>query len=194
MKRILLTIALLFGMFAFGACEPSPGRIAVTGDSITFNAGYDGSTFINAADTGGKVVIGGRASDTLARVQADVNNSATSPQCLVIAFGQNEAGNDGVLTQDEKNAMYALTFAAHSSARVVWIKPHRVFGPANVMAALEEVRTTIDILVAARPNTAVLDWRERFAPGDIHIDGIHLNYGVGAGQKYGEMMREGCSA
>lgn len=195
MKRLLLLAALVVAALSTGACEPVPGRVAWTGDSVSFNSGYNDSTsYINQVDNDGKIVIGGRASDTLARVQADVAGQNTSPQCLVIAFGQNEAG-DGVVTQDEKNALFAMVYAAHSSARVVVIKPHREHGPSNVMAAIEEVRGVLDTLVSSRSNTAVLDWRERALPGYIAVDGVHLAPdNVEAAHAYGELGREGCNA
>lgn len=172
------------------ACEPAvkappvDDHVVVSGDSITFQSLYYGSSPVDDAwDTAGDtVIIGGEAEDVHPGVAAAVADPARSPDTLVVALGHNDVaadyGRDG-FTDTDRNQLFALFYAASDEACTVLVLPH--YGgtdPARIWN-LEVYRNWVrDTIVAGAPDRfRLVDWRPvaQAHPEYLDVDGIHLN-------------------
>lgn len=191
-STFIVVMSALVVVIAAVACEPVPGRIALAGDSISYNAGVGGAW--QGYDTAGKIVIGGQAFHVQDRVQADVNDPTRSAEYWVFAFGSNEVGNGWTLS--DYAAWDQLTNTPDPASCVVWIKlwnlpPTMPVGSARHVH-MNEARRTIDVLVSERLRSVAVDWRPVVTadPSLLANDGVHLNPDGGP-EAYQALVQEG---
>jgi hypothetical protein len=201
-QRIAITA--LAGASLLGlACkeEPVPGRVAIGGDSLTFQSAFYGGGFPAAWDTDQKVGLGWQAEHIQPRLTQDVENPAASPEVLVIALGHNDAasssGRDGFTLEDQQQ-LAALAQTPHESACVAWVLPWYqppVGAAVNAahVAGINAYRTWVTAFAAT--DTAryrVVDWASvaMAHPEYIDPDGIHLNTSSGGPAAYQAKLAE----
>ncbi len=171
--------------------EPVPGRVALGGDSLSFQSDYYAG--IPAGwDVEGKVGIGWQAEHVQARATQDVEDPAASPEVFVIALGQNDVatsvGRDG-FTQEDRDQILELASTPHDNACVAFVKPwYQPPAGAPVdpdqFVGIGAYRAYIDGLVASNPDRyRSVDWRPlaEAHPEYVDPDGVHLTTTVEAG-------------
>lgn len=166
--------------------EPEPGRVAVTGDSVTFQSLlYAGNS--EGWDTSGKVGLGWRAEHAQPRVTDDVHGQTTdcdtlnadgycdgtSPEILTIVFGHNYRSGFGV---EQEAEVEELANTPHENACVVIVLPHYTGDNATHAQAIEDYRDWAVGFAPTRGRTVTSDWRPVAEDNPEHIwtDGIHL--------------------
>lgn len=189
--RQLLVLSLVLLVLLAAACMPTvkappvPGRTAITGDSIGFQALFFGSEGRPAAlgwDDDAKVGLGWKAEHAQARVTQDVAGVATSPSRFVVEFGHNYGRG---FTDANRNAVTAMMFSAEESACVVAVLP---YAPATLSAthrqAIADYREHVVRIAYVREHTVLVDWGEvvQLHPEYLDEDGIHLKTDTTAAQ------------
>jgi hypothetical protein len=169
----------LAGALVLSACEidykaePVPDRTAIAGDSVTFQAGYNGGGW-PGWDDAGKVIIGGNAGHAQPRLTLDVDNAATSPETLIMAFGSNDAAKG--YPAAARNRTLALALTGHADSCTVMVKPWNITLDPIRAQGIIDYRDHVDQLVAQFPGRiASVDWRPiAIQPGILSADGIHV--------------------
>jgi hypothetical protein len=181
----------VLALTGFTCKAPSvPERVAGAGDSVGYNAKEDfDEPWLQTVDS--NFFPGAKAGNVLPWVKDIVADSKRSPSCLIIEFGQNEAG-DGVISSQEQNDLMEMTFAANKTTRVVFIEPWRVGGTSAQLAAIDTWRSLEDQFAAARPNTVKMDWKLTVDEHPEYLrDGVHLA-SAEAAEAFATLMHTGC--
>lgn len=164
--------------------EPVPGRVALGGDSLSFQAGWYAG-LPPEWDINQKVGIGWQAEHVQPQASADVENPELSAAIFVIALGQNDvatsAGRDG-FTQEDRDQILALAQTPHDSACVAFVKPwYQPPAGAPVdqthVEGIAAYRDLVDLIVASNPTRyRSVDWKPlaQAHPEYLDPDGIHL--------------------
>jgi hypothetical protein len=175
-RRIQFLLATVGVTLALLGCEPVksppvPNRVALAGDSILWQSYLYGGD-LRGADVDHKVYPGWRWEHAQPRVTQDVAGAGTSPDVLVVAFGQNSAGN---YDANQSAALMAMVFSPHPDACVVLVQPHPRGDATD--PAIHAMRNDMRTLEGARPNTYVVDWSNKVLehPEWLGSDMIHLN-------------------
>jgi hypothetical protein len=196
-SKMATLLLLLVGLILVSACksDPVPGRVALAGDSLTFQAGYYVDGFAGF-DQDGKVGLGWQTETAQPRVTSDVEGAATSPQILVMAFGQNDAGSGLDATDRAQIRALALSPAEQGTCTVM-VKPWYIGTDPVRAQGIADYRAYVDQLVAENqaavaqaqaqdfagdPHRIVsVDWQpDAVTPGALDPDGFHLTAEVGA--------------
>lgn len=190
-RQVQLIVLAAVAVGAFISCKPVPGRIAGAGDSIGYNIKEDyKEPWSQTVDS--NFFPGAKAGNILPWVRDIVNDPDRSPSCIIIEFGQNEA-SDGVITSQEKSDLFQIVYTPDKASRTVLILPHRVGGTPEQLSALEQWRTYLHTLVLARPNSVEVDLRPLFTEHPEYLrDGVHLS-SLEAASAVADLMRGGCS-
>lgn len=192
---VLLTLSV--GMTT--ACEPVPGRVAIAGDSVPWQA-LDFTGNPHGWDDYMKVAPGVQAEWAQPQVTADRDDVLRSPECLVTTFGHNDAGWtedptdqwDGI-TETDWSQYYGLILTPDDNSKTLVVKPHYAGTDPVALDLIAQWNARIDGLVAALPDRVVpVDWAAVAQPGDIVPDGVHLT--EQGGQRYIEMINEALEA
>lgn len=184
-RRAAFVLPFALIALALAACQPvpkqppAPGRVALAGDSLSVQGGYFGGGY-GDIDFTDKIGLGWQAETAHPRVSRDVTGPATSPAVLIVALGQNDAGNG--LDQTDRQQLMALALAPADGTCTVLVKPWYVGSDTVRRSGIAAYRAWVDEMVALFPGRVVsVDWRPHAEqPGVLAADGFHLTETLGA--------------
>ena len=171
-SKILSTGAVVALLVMGVACKkpPVPGRVAVAGDSVIWQSLLYGGEY-HGADFEQKTAPGTVAAHAIPRVERDVDGYTTSPDVLVIAFGQNYA-EPNAYGATQKQDLMRLVYDPADAACVVVVLPDNARGSTHV----NQVRADLTTLANSRPRSVIVDWTTVVAahPEYLNADHVHL--------------------
>lgn len=188
-KRNIIKLILLGAIViaVTGACQPVPGTVFIAGDSLTVQTAITA----DALPQGWDVVsgLGWQAENVQPLLEQRVNDPARSPETVVIALGQNDAGGgtDGFSSADQLQVV-ALARTPDPAAKVAWVLPWSP-GHATRVAGLNAYRSWV-ITFAQSRGECVVDWMPlaQAHPEYLDPDMVHLTE---AGRlAYGQLLQD----
>lgn len=174
MSLILRLLALVLAALSVSCEWPAArGRVVIAGDSISWQAAQMGGDYGPAANYS---QWGGRASDALPLIAADVQDPSRSPHVLVMAYGHNYY--DTGMSPADVAELDALATAPADDACVVLLLP-AYFGPDPVRAqVIDQYRAWAVGFMDSHPGRAItVDWATHVAAHPEYVtddDYLHL--------------------